>query len=230
VRTLTLSKSGYNKIRSLQRELKACDLEDSIKPIPPGEWCLLKFEKSLWVGFVNPLVEEKFAAAHVLEEVSSETEFLAEEFIKKKIQSAINLRKSYQGYEEGCRIFYGVVDGLPGLIVDHFTNATIVQINTAGIDRHRDLISLVLTEALKTKTYFLDNPKYREKEQLPQFSREALPDLVVRENDLTYELRSEVIQKVGSQFSQGRGRESRLCGSGRFLSGYPQGTCDEWVF
>ena len=70
MRTLNLSKSGFNKIRSHQKELKTSDLQDSIKSIPPGEWCVLQFEKNNWIGFVNPLVEEKIASVHVLDEVN----------------------------------------------------------------------------------------------------------------------------------------------------------------
>jgi 23S rRNA (cytosine1962-C5)-methyltransferase len=201
-----LSKSGFNKIRSHQKELKAADLEGSVKSVPPGEWCFLQGEKSHWLCFVNAMVEDRFTAIHVLEEISSPTSFSVEDYLKQKISSAIERRRQFQGYEFGSRVFYGMSDGLPGLIVDHFTNAVIVQINTAGIDKYRGLIGKLFEAELKTKSYFLDNPKYREREFLPVFPHESVPALTVKENDLTYELRSEVIQKVGFYYDH---RENR---------------------
>lgn len=205
MRTLTLSKSGFNKIRSHQKELKASDVEDSVKSIPPGEWCVLQGEKTNWLCFVNSMVDERAPAIHVLDEVKG-GEISAETYLTNKITNAINKRRQFRGYENGSRVFYGNSDGLPGLIVDHFTNAVIIQINTAGIDRHRELIGSLFSKELGTKSYFLDNPKYRERESLPVFPHEPVPGLNVIENELKYELRAEVIQKVGFYYDH---RENR---------------------
>lgn len=207
MRTLILSKSGFNKLRSHQRELKAGDLEGSLKSIPPGEWCVLQAEKSLWISFVNPQVEDKYASVHVLDELKDPSSFSAEKFISEKIARACANRKRFAGYENGSRVFYGSSDGLPGLIADHFTNAVLIQINTAGLDRYRELIGKELSASLGVKAYFLDNPKYREKEFLPTFEAEAVPELTVKENEITYLLRPEVIQKVGFYYDH---RENRL--------------------
>ncbi len=207
MRTLTLSKSGFNKIRSHQKELKASDIEGSIKSIPPGEWCLLTGDKLNSLAFINSTVDEKFTSIHVVEE-SFEANVSTEDFLIQKIRNAIARRKIFSGYAEGSRVFYGMSDGLPGLIADHFTNATIIQINTAGVDRYRDLIAKCFQDELKTKSYFLDNPKYRERESLPVFSHGSVPALTVKENGLTYELRAEVIQKVGFYYDHRENRKA----------------------
>lgn len=193
-----------NKIRSHSKELKTSDLEDSIKSLPPGEWCYLKSGQDQWVCFVNPLIDEKFSCIHIIQEgdISS-----AEDFISKKISDAFNKRIQFKNYENGCRLFYGASDGLPGLIIDIFKNAVITQINTAGVDKHRNHINSVVQSVTGKKNYFLDNLKYREKEFLPQFEAEKLPDLQVEENELQYQLRSEVIQKVGFYYDH---RENRI--------------------
>jgi 23S rRNA (cytosine1962-C5)-methyltransferase len=98
-------------------------------------------------------------------------------------------------------------DGLPGLIIDQFENASIIQINTAGVDRYRDAIMKTVSDIMETPAYFLDNPKYREKESLPIFQNSQLPDLKVLENGLKYHIRSEVLQKVGFYYDH---RENRL--------------------
>jgi 23S rRNA (cytosine1962-C5)-methyltransferase len=208
VRTLTLSKSGFNKIRSHQKELKAADIDGSLKPVPPGEWCYLQGDKNLWVAFINSMVDDKFTSVHVMDEVKASNAFSPEDFITEKIVRAVSLRKQFSGYEEGSRVFYGMSDGLPGLIADHFSNAVIIQINTAGIDRYRELIGRVFAKETGVKSFFLDNPKYRERESLPQFPHEPVPSLVVKENDLTYNLRSEVIQKVGFYYDHRENRKA----------------------
>jgi 23S rRNA (cytosine1962-C5)-methyltransferase len=209
LRSLSLSKSGINKIRSRQFELKVSDLEDSIKSMTPGEWCLVKTTQSEnWLCFVNPLIDEKYPCVHVLTFVNEDNvkNYSLEMFISQKITDAFQKRLRFLGYESNSRIFYGVSDGLPGLIIDQFENASIIQINTAGVDRFRQLVKDEVEKITKKRSYFLDNEKYREKESLPIFSTEAVPDLVIFENQLTYKVRSAVIQKVGFYFDH---RENR---------------------
>lgn len=206
MRSIALSKSGLNKIRSHQNELKASDFDEPVRSLPPGEWCYLIHGTESWIGFVNPLVEEKFTCAHVLgkkELVNQEPE----DFIKQKIHNAKKLRDKFKGYESNSRLFYGVSDGLPGLIIDQFTNAVVVQINTAGIDKYREFIKKEVSSLTGTDVFFLDNPKYREKESLPFFENDILPELKVIENEIEFRIRSEVMQKVGFYFDH---RENRL--------------------
>lgn len=209
MRSLNLAKTGINKIRSHQLELKASDFEDSVKSLPPGEWCIMKESaKDYWVGFVNPRIEDKYSCAQLVTKLPLETisSFSPEKFITDKLLLASMKRTLFKGYGKNSRIFYGVSDGLPGLIIDQFENATIVQINVAGIDRFRDLIKKVVEENTKTKVYFLDNPKYREKEGLPVFDNDPLPDLLVDENGIKFKVRSQVLQKVGFYYDH---RENR---------------------
>ncbi len=211
MRTLALGKGGLNKLRAHQKELKAQDLEDSIKSIPPGEWCVLKPHGSdeVFMAFINAMIEEKFSNIHVVEKLNSSDvdKFSVEAFIKNQITQAYEKRLRFKGYQNGARIFYGGSDGLPGLIIDHFKNATIIQINTAGVDRYREMIKAHVQEMVRGACYLLDNEKYREKEFLPTYEKASLPNLMVEENGLHYELRSEVIQKVGFYFDH---RENRF--------------------
>jgi 23S rRNA (cytosine1962-C5)-methyltransferase len=208
VRSISLSKGGVNKIRSHLYELKSADFETPVKSFPPGEWIVVTASGSdQWVGYINPMIEDKYTCAYVVGKISSSNGFSIENFIKEKIASAYERRCFVQGYGINSRVFYGASDGLPGLIIDHFENAAIIQINTAGIDRYRDFIKVTLEEITGTKAYFLDNPKYREKEFLPEFSTDPLPELDVLENGLKYKIRKEVLQKVGFYYDH---RENRL--------------------
>src|SRR5690606_28482694 len=106
-------------------ELKNSDFEASIKSIPPGEWLIMDGgNNELWFGFINPQIDEKFVCAYVLNKVQgAEIKDLSpEEIIKNKIDEAISKRLRISGYEKNSRIFFGVNDGIPGLIVDQFEN------------------------------------------------------------------------------------------------------------
>ena len=209
MRSLALSKTGINKVRSHFTELKAADIDGSIKPIPPGEWCTFALSSTeIWIGFINPQIEDKYVCTYLVSKVTPDEfkNFSSENFIRERLKAAFDKRARLVGYETGARIFYGAVDGLPGLIVDSFENASIIQINTAGVDRYREVVKETIESLTKTKSYFLDNAKYREKEFLPTFEAEAFPDLSVIENGLKYKIRSEVLQKVGFYYDH---RENR---------------------
>ncbi len=226
MRSISLSKSGINKIRSRQFELKSSDVVDPLKSLAPGEWCLAKASSSeLWICFINPLVFEKYPSIQIMTNLNLEdvNNFSPELFITQKITEAFHRRIKFLGYEKNSRVFYGWSDGLPGLIIDQFENASIIQINTAGIDRYRDLIKNVMERITHKKSYFLDNKKYREKESLPSYELDVIPDLYVLENQLNYKLRSEVIQKVGFYFDHRENRHQLINFLSRLSNGYKKG-------
>jgi 23S rRNA (cytosine1962-C5)-methyltransferase len=211
LRSLLLAKNGLNKVRAHHKELKQVDVDDSIKSLPPGEWCVLIHPElnGAWVCFINPMIDEKYSCIHLLVFVESKniSTFSVEDFIQKTLITAFAKRQRYAGYDQGARIFYGASDGLPGLIIDQFLDKAVIQINTAGVDKFRNLIKETIDGLISGKSYFLDNAKYREKESLPTFVNEPLPSLEIEENGLKYSLRSEVIQKIGFYYDH---RENRF--------------------
>lgn len=208
MRSIKLSKTGLNRLRSNQLELKHQDFEDSVKSVLPGEWCLFDGgNNEKWFGFINPQVEEKFVCAYVLQKIKEKEIPTPEEILTSHLERAVQKRESLQGYEKNSRLFFGINDGIPGLIIDQFENAVIVQVNVAGIDRFRDFISNFLERRLERQVYLLDNPRYREKEFLPIYETPSLPDIEIFENGIRYKIRSEVLQKVGFYYDH---RENRL--------------------
>ncbi len=208
MRTLALAKSGLNKLRSHSRELKSSDLEDSIRSLTPGEWCLFQTtsDPERWMGFANPLIEEKFTSVYVLKSFSGTSSISPADYIKDSLEKAYNKRMRFHDYKNGCRLVYGLSDGLPGLIVDSFKNACVIQINTAGLDQHREFIKAEVARLSGKTSYLLDNDKYRSKESLPNYSKDILPDLEIEENGILFSLRSEIVQKVGFYYDH---RENR---------------------
>lgn len=219
MRALNLAKSGLNKVRAHQKELKQADIEDSLKSIPPGEWCVLIHPtlSSSYLCFINAMVEEKYVSVHVVDNLPGKdfTQTSAENFIAQKLEQSVRRRKLFHGYEESSRIFYGWADGLPGLIADQFRDKIIVQINTSGVDRHREFIKRTFESLTGSKVYFLDNQKYREKEFLPVYENEKVPDISIDENGLKFQLRSEVMQKVGFYYDHRENRQQLISLLGR---------------
>ena len=206
-----MAKNGLNKVRAHHKELKQADLEDSIKSVSPGEWCLLTHPELLgaWVCFVNPLIDEKYSNIHLITfiETHKQSSFSAENFIPEILRKAYEKRQRFAGYNKGARIFYGASDGLPGLIIDQFLDKAVIQINTAGVDRYRLLVKETIERLISGKTYYLDNSKYREKESLPTFENEIIPSIEIEENEIKYLLRAQIMQKVGFYYDH---RENRF--------------------
>jgi 23S rRNA (cytosine1962-C5)-methyltransferase len=210
MRSLTLSKNGLSKIRQHQRELRSTDVEESIKSLPPGEWCLIGHQQipQPYLGFVNAMVDDKYHSIHLLDAVDPKNFHQVQpvSYLEKKISAAIEKRKRLKDYKDHARLCYGPSDGLPGLVADRFGEVILVQINTAGMDIYRSDIRTYLEQITGARVVFLDNPKYREREFLPTFPGEAIPDILVNENGISFKLRSEVIQKVGFYYDH---RENR---------------------
>ncbi len=83
---------------------------------------------------------------------------LSEELVRARIQKAVVLRRQCRNFDADCaRILFAEADGLPGLIVDRFVGSDAtgakgswlsVQFLSFGMDRRRDMILKLLSEAL----------------------------------------------------------------------------------
>jgi 23S rRNA (cytosine1962-C5)-methyltransferase len=72
-------------------------------------------------------------------------------FFQKKIQNAVNVRRSLGLFREDnsiLRIIHGEGDGLPGLIVDYYNKVAVVQCHSIGMYRSVTLIAEGLKKAL----------------------------------------------------------------------------------
>jgi 23S rRNA (cytosine1962-C5)-methyltransferase len=65
---------------------------------------------------------------------------LDEVFFRDHFESALALRKELGLWdpEGGCRWIFGEGDGLPGLVVDRYAEALVIQVGTAGLEDLRD--------------------------------------------------------------------------------------------
>ena len=73
---------------------------------------------------------------------------LDEAFFRTRFESALALRKDLGLWEPecGCRWIFGEGDGLPGLVVDRYAHALVLQVGTAGLESLRDIWWPILFE------------------------------------------------------------------------------------
>lgn len=203
------------KILRGERELSEKDVEEIPKGLVPGEWvCIVdSTAQKKYLSYINPHAETfyKIKILKLKEWLFDSKELeskIAEETLRELLINSIKKRNLFNDYHDGSRLVYGTNDSLPGLIVDKYKKYILVQINTAGIDRFRDLIHSILQTSFEThEVVFYDNEEYRKAEVLPSFTKvEIAGDLEVIENNLHYKIPKMVLQKIGYYYDH---RENR---------------------
>jgi 23S rRNA (cytosine1962-C5)-methyltransferase len=94
---------------------------------------------------------------------------LDEAFFRERLESALAGRAmlGLDGPEAGCRWVFGEGDGLPGLVVDRYANALVIQVGTAGLEALREIWWPVLLELAKARgiTVFVERSQGGRKEE-----------------------------------------------------------------
>lgn len=137
------------------------------------------------------------------------------EFINNRIRSAIQRRASYSGLTitDAYRLIHGESDGLPGLIVDRYGNYLVLQILSAGIEFHRDiLIELLIAASGVSNLYERCDTEMRALEGLPERSGvihgSPPPEHVtIHENGLRFQVDLLHGQKTGFYLDQRENRQ-----------------------
>lgn len=212
---VVLSQQGIKKINQGTFELFYQDIETSIRKFTPGEWCYFADSRKerYFLGFLNPFVENNRPCARLIEQVFETKPLNEQDVLERFLNEAVIKRKMFFNGVANTRVVYGASDNLPGLIVDAYQEVIIIQINTAGIDRHREYLHNYFEKLGDFKVLFLDNKEYRKGEMLPEFEQEDLAGtLKILENNINYEIRPEVLQKIGFYFDHrlNRARAAKL--------------------
>ncbi|HWR00773.1 MAG TPA: class I SAM-dependent rRNA methyltransferase [Chlorobaculum sp.] len=165
-------------------------------------------QRLLGTGFFNP---QSLIAFRLLTRNEEQPD---RNFFKRKILEALTLReKIYPDTETNAwRLVHGESDGLPGLIIDRFDRAFVLQSFSAGMDRHLPVIIDVLREQFSPKAIVLRNESpLRELEGLPLFKEMVLggPDdahQLINDEGVSYRINILEGQKTGFFLDQ---RENR---------------------
>lgn len=209
-----LSKSSL-KVHRGEHELSEKDVEELPKGLIPGEWvCIVDSSaQKKYIAYANSYAEV-FFKIKILKSVewtfatSIPENKIAEDVISELLLASIKKRELFMDYHDGCRLAYGISDSLPGLIVDKYKKYILIQVNTAGLDRFREIIRLIVKQKfINHNVIFYDNEEYRKSEVLPVHEKELMDsDLEIVENGLEYKIPLNVIQKIGYYYDH---RENR---------------------
>lgn len=129
-------------------------------------------KKGSWLGagFVNDLSKIR---VRIISRNTNDT--FDASFWERRVKYALAYRKHVCGDLSVCRLIYGESDGFPGFTVDKYNDIIVTQVLCLGIEKIKDVIYRILTEALalencKVKCIIerCDVP-VREKEGLSQF-------------------------------------------------------------
>jgi 23S rRNA (cytosine1962-C5)-methyltransferase len=220
LKSLLLNAKSSLKVVRGEKELSEKDIDEIPKGLMPGEWILIldKLSQKNFIAYINPFSENYFKIKIVFDDLEkrfnskSNEEEVAIEILKLNLQRAFNKRDDFLDYKDGARLVYGINDSLPGLIVDKYEKYIFVQINTAGIDRFRNLIKAEICEKYKNqKVMFYDNVEYRKAEVLPTYDAEKMDsDLEVLENGIKYNIPQKVMQKIGYYYDHRENRNKIL--------------------
>jgi 23S rRNA (cytosine1962-C5)-methyltransferase len=147
-------------------------------------------------GYVNP---HSLISARL---VSRDPRYVLDQsLITHRLNIALSLRE--QCFDKPYyRLVFGESDNLPGLVVDRFDDVLVVQITTAGMERHKQDVIAALEKTLKPSAIVLrnDSPS-RQAEALDSYVETIsgrLPESVfVEENGTRFEIDVLTGQKTG---------------------------------
>ncbi|TLU84228.1 MAG: class I SAM-dependent rRNA methyltransferase [Chlorobium sp.] len=166
--SLYLKPKEHHRIQKGHLWVFSNELENVPHDIAAGETVKLftHDKKLLGTGFFNPASLISFRL------ISRNDELPDKDFFRRKIVEALKLRdKIYRNDDTNAyRLVHGESDGLPGLVIDRFNRAVVLQAFSAGMDRHLPLVSEVLQELLDPEVIVVRNESVlRELEGLPVY-------------------------------------------------------------
>jgi len=92
-----------------------------------------------------------------------------ETFWRARLEAAIAYRRSRYSERQACRLVHSEADFLPGLIVDQYADALVLQTTTLGMDLRKDIFVKLLADMLKPKSILENNEgSSRDLEKLPR--------------------------------------------------------------
>jgi len=137
--------------------------------------------------------------------------FPDKKFFVDKFKACKDYRELKLGYQNNYRAVFGESDGLPGLIVDKYSDLLSIQVLTLGMDKNKELILDALEEVFSPRgIYERSDVSQRDKEGLKQTKgilRGSFdPRVLIEENGLRMWVDIENGQKTGYFLDQKENR------------------------
>jgi 23S rRNA (cytosine1962-C5)-methyltransferase len=173
----------------------------------PGELVrvLAHNDRALGLAYVNPksLISARLLETWKLPDAA---------WLAARIRKALALRERLYA-KPYYRLVYGESDGLPGLVVDRYGSACVVQIGTAGMERLKPQIQQALEQVLECDALLFKNDSgARDMEGLPSYVEAAKGRFdalsLVVEDGLEFQAPLAEGQKTGWFFDQAANRRA----------------------
>jgi 23S rRNA (cytosine1962-C5)-methyltransferase len=162
-------------------------------------------DRALGLAYVNPqsLISARMLGTWKLPDAA---------WLATRIRAALSLRERLYP-KPFYRLVYGESDGLPGLVIDRYGSACVVQIGTAGMERLKAEIQEALIRVLRCESLlFKNDSSAREMEGLPSYVEAAKGKFdelgQVWEDDLEFRAPLSEGQKTGWFFDQAANRRA----------------------
>jgi 23S rRNA (cytosine1962-C5)-methyltransferase len=162
-------------------------------------------DKALGLAYVNPksLISARVLGTWKVPDVA---------WLAARIRTALALRERLYP-KPYYRLVYGESDGLPGLVVDRYGSACVVQIGTAGMELLKPQIQEALIQVLRCEALlFKNDSSAREMEGLPSYVEAAKGKFdelgLVLEDGLEFQAPLAEGQKTGWFFDQAANRRA----------------------
>jgi 23S rRNA (cytosine1962-C5)-methyltransferase len=205
--------------RNEDRRLNAGHLWIFSNEVDTGQTALTKFkagelarvlshnDRALGLAYVNP---QSLIAARLLQS----WQIPDAGWLAGRIRTALALRERLYS-KPYYRLVYGESDGLPGLVIDRYGSACVVQIGTAGMELLKPQIQAALIQVVGCDALlFKNDSSAREMEGLPSYIETALGSFgetaAVIEDDLKFQAPLAEGQKTGWFFDQAANRRALL--------------------
>jgi 23S rRNA (cytosine1962-C5)-methyltransferase len=175
----------------------------------PGELVRVQAhnDRALGLAYVNPqsLISARLLSTWKLPDAA---------WFAARIRTALSLRERLYT-QPFYRLVYGESDGLPGLVVDRYGPACVVQIGTAGMEKLKPEISQALEQVLRCESLlFKNDSSARDMEGLPGYVEAAKGRFdglgQVLEDGLEFQAPLAEGQKTGWFFDQAANRRALL--------------------
>jgi 23S rRNA (cytosine1962-C5)-methyltransferase len=142
------------------------------------------------------------------------------ELFKRKLLSALELRKTFYPSRNSYRLAFSESDFLPGLIIDKYNKTFVLQVYSFGMDKNIELIIKILKEEFSAENIFTKNEAYfRKLEGLQTKDKIYFGDTnneIIDDGAIKYKIDFEGGQKTGFYFDQVDNRFfiERICRDG----------------
>lgn len=151
-------------------------------------------------GYYNPhsLISVRILTRNPNEEIN-------EDFFRRRILRAYKNRQAIYPSDDSYRLIYSEGDYLPGLIVDKYSSHLVIQLLTAGIEKWKETISILLRDIFQPSCiYERSDSAIRNLEKLEPVSQIIFGkpdiDLIIQQDNLGFYVDIQEGQKTGFFF------------------------------